>query len=93
MLQALISGTRDPEVLAELARGRLRAKLPALKQALAGNFKSHHALIVSHILAHLDYLDETISTLTEEVEQRLSLSRTRLRTCARSPASPSASAR
>jgi transposase len=60
MLQALISGTRDPEVLAELARGRLRAKLPALRQALVGNFKPHHALIVSHILAHLDYLDEAI---------------------------------
>jgi transposase len=72
MLEALVSGTRDPEVLSALARGRLRAKLPALKQALAGTFKPHHALIVSHILAHLDYLDETIATLSEEVEQRLS---------------------
>jgi transposase len=71
MLDALLVGSRDPEVLAELARGRLRAKLPALRQALVGNFKAHHALIVSHILAHLDYLDETIATLTEEVEQRL----------------------
>jgi transposase len=71
MLQALISGTRDPEVLAGLARGRLRAKLPALRQALVGNFKSHHALILSHILAHLDYLDEAIGALTEEVERRL----------------------
>lgn len=71
MLQALISGTRDAQVLAELARGRLRAKLPALKQALVGNFKPHHALIVSHILAHLDYLDETIGTLSEEIERRL----------------------
>jgi len=71
MLQALISGTRDPELLAELARGRLRAKLPVLKQALAGNFKPHHALIVLHILAHLDYLEETIATLSEEVERRL----------------------
>ena len=71
MLDALVSGTRDPQVLAELARGKLRAKLPALKQALNGSFKPHHALIVSHILAHLDYLDETIATLTEEVERRL----------------------
>ncbi|MGZ6590217.1 MAG: IS110 family RNA-guided transposase [Solirubrobacteraceae bacterium] len=71
MLKALLSGTRDAEVLAELARGRMRAKLPALRQALVGNFKPHHALIVSHILAHLDYLEETIATLTEEVEQRL----------------------
>jgi transposase len=71
MLTALTGGTRDPEVLAELARGRMRSKLPALKQALAGHFKPHHALIVSHILTHLDYLDETIAALTEEVEQRL----------------------
>jgi transposase len=71
MLQALISGTRDPEVLAELARGRLRVKLPALRQALVGDFRPHHALILSHILAHLDYLDDTIGALTEEVERRL----------------------
>lgn len=71
MLQALISGIRDPEVLAGLARGPLRAKLPALRQALVGNLKRHHALIVSHILAHLDYLDETIGALTEEIERRL----------------------
>ena len=71
MLDALISGTHDPEVLAALAKGKLRAKLPALKQALAGNFRPHHALIVSHILAHLEYLDEIIGTLTEQVERRL----------------------
>ena len=71
MLDALISGTRDPGVLAELARGRLRKKLPALREALVANFKPHHALIVSHILAHLDYLDDTIGTLTKEVEERL----------------------
>jgi transposase len=71
MLDALVSGTRDPEVLAELAKGTLRKKLPALKQALAGEFKPHHSVIVSHILAHLDYLDEAIATLTHEIEQRL----------------------
>ena len=71
MLDALVSGTRDPEVLAELARGTLRKKLPALKQALAGQFKPHHTLIVAQILAHLDYLDEAIAALTAEVEQRL----------------------
>ena len=71
MLQALISGTRDAEMLADLARGRMRSKLPVLRQALEGNFKPHHALIVSHILTHLDYLEETIAALTEEVERRL----------------------
>jgi transposase len=71
MLDALVSGTRDPEVLAELAKGTLRKKIPELERALAGEFKPHHTLIVSHVLAHLDYLDEAIATLTEEVEQRL----------------------
>jgi transposase len=45
MLEALVHGTRDPEVLAELARGRLRAKLPLLQQALEGRFRRRHALI------------------------------------------------
>ena len=63
--------TGDTERLADLARGTLRKKLPALKQALAGQFKPHHTLIVAHILAHIDYLDEAIATLTAEVEQRL----------------------
>jgi transposase len=71
MLDALVSGTRDPEVLAQLAKGTLRNKIPALKQALAGTFKPHHTLIVSHILAHLDYLDEAIASISGEVERRI----------------------
>ncbi|HME04244.1 MAG TPA: IS110 family transposase [Solirubrobacteraceae bacterium] len=71
MLDALICGTRDPEVLAELAKGALRKKIPALRHALAGTFEPHHTLIVSHILAHLDYLDEAIATLSADVERRL----------------------
>ena len=71
MLDALVAGTRDPEVIADLARGKLRRKLPALKEALDGNFSGHHALIVSHILAHIDYLDEVIETLSGEIEERL----------------------
>ena len=43
MLDALVGGTSDPEVLAELAQGRLRAKLPALREALQGRFEAHHA--------------------------------------------------
>ena len=68
MLEALIRGTRDPEVLAELARGRLRKKLPALREALEGRFTGHHALIVSQILAHVDFLDESIETLSRRVD-------------------------
>jgi transposase len=69
MLEALVGGTTDPEVLAELARGRLRSKLPALRDALEGCFSSHHALMVGKILAHIDYLDESIDDLSVEIER------------------------
>ena len=53
------------------ARGRLRKKLPALREALAGRFRPHHAFLVSQLLAHVDYLDEAIATVSEEVDARL----------------------
>src|SRR5205085_6615498 len=71
MLDALCQGTTDPEVLAELARGRLRTKLPALKEALEGRFEPLHALLVGAILAHLDFLDEQIERLSVAIEERL----------------------
>jgi transposase len=71
MLDALVAGTTDPDVLAELAKGRLRAKIPALKEALVGRFDRQHALIVSAILAHLDFLDEQIQLLSDEIEAQL----------------------
>jgi transposase len=67
MLDALVSGTHDPAVLAELAKGRLRAKLPALREALEGRFRTHHALLLGELLAHLDYLDEAIDRLSNQV--------------------------
>jgi transposase len=70
MLEALVAGTHDPAVLAALAKGRLRSKLPALRAALAGRFRTdHHGLLVAQILAHIDYLDETIAMLSERIEQ------------------------
>ena len=69
MLEALIGGTTDPEVLSDLARGRLRSKIPLLKEALEGSFSSHHALMTSRILSHIDYLDETIAELSAEIEK------------------------
>jgi transposase len=71
MLDGLVGGTTDPEVLAELARGRLRQKLPALREALEGRFTAEHALIVGHILAHLDFLDEAITSLGAAIEDQL----------------------
>jgi transposase len=71
MLQALAQGTTDPMVFAELACGRLRGKLPALRAALAGRFRTHHAFLVGQLLTHLDYLDEAIGTLSMEIERHL----------------------
>jgi transposase len=71
MLDALCQGTTDPELLAELARGKLRKKLPALKEALEGRFDELHALLIGAILAHLDFLDEQIERLTEAIERQL----------------------
>ena len=71
MLDALCHGTTDPEILADLAKGKLRKKIPALKQALEGRFESLHALLVSSILAHLDFLDEQIERLSEAIEEQL----------------------
>jgi transposase len=70
MLEALVAGTHDPEVLAALAKGRLRSKLPALRAALAGRFRTdHHGLLVAQILAHIDDLDETIAVLSAGIQQ------------------------
>src|SRR5712691_1716197 len=71
MLDALCQGTTDPEVLADLARGKLRRKLPALKEALEGRFEALHALLVGSILAHLDFLDEQIERLSDAIEEQL----------------------
>jgi transposase len=67
MLDALVSGTTDPELLAELAKGRLRAKLPALREALEGRFDQLHAVWIGAILNHVDFLDEQIASLTETI--------------------------
>jgi transposase len=71
MLDALVSGTTDPNVLADLARGQLRKKLPALREALVGRFQDEHALIVGQILAHIDFLDEAIERLSAEIEEQI----------------------
>jgi transposase len=71
MLAALVAGERDPGVLAELARGRLRAKLPQLRQALRGRFRAHHALLIRLALAHLEQLEGSIAELDAHVDRVL----------------------
>ena len=63
MLAAMVEGTTDPAILAELARGRLRKKLSDLRRALQGRFRRHHAFLIEQILAKVDFLDETLDRL------------------------------
>ena len=67
MLRALVSGERDPTVLADLAKRSMRKKIPLLEQALTGRFGEHHALIIGVALAHLDDLDQAIGGLDGHV--------------------------
>src|SRR5829696_1003885 len=71
MLEALVAGERDPQTLAELAKGRLRAKLPQLRQALRGRFGAHHALLVRLALAHLEQLETSIAELDTHIDRVL----------------------
>jgi transposase len=68
--EALIAGERDGARLAELAKGKMRPKIPALTEALTGHFGSHHAVVCHRILGHLDFLDESIAALTAQIDAR-----------------------
>jgi transposase len=69
MIEALIAGERDPAVLAELAKGRLRVKIPDLVRALHGRFGAHHAVLLRLHLDHIDHLDAAIAALDDRVDQ------------------------
>ena len=68
MLEALIAGERDPEVLADLALGKMRKKTAALKEALTGRFDAHHAELARMLLDEIDALSDKIDRLTTRVE-------------------------
>jgi transposase len=70
MVEALIDGQRDPAELAELAQGKLRPKIPALREALTGHFGPHHAAAARRILDHVDFLDASIAALTAQIDTR-----------------------
>lgn len=71
MIDALVAGQRDPAVLAEMAKGRMRAKIPQLQDALIGRFDDHHALLCRAMLARIDQADATIAELSERIDQLL----------------------
>ena len=67
MLSALVAGQRDPAQLADLAKRRLRSKIPALTEALTGRFTDHHAFLVG---VHLDLIDQHTAAI-EEITERI----------------------
>src|SRR5262249_58909202 len=69
MLEALIAGQRDPQVLAGLARGKMKAKHAALIEALTGKFDDHHAELARMLLDQIDALTAQIGTLTGRIEE------------------------
>jgi len=71
MLAALLAGERDPDVLADLARGRMRAKLPELRRALTGRIQPHHLVLIDQILQHIDFLEGAIAQVQTEIERCL----------------------
>ena len=81
MLNALVAGERNPDVLAQLARGNLVRKIPALTEALRGRFTEHYAFLLGQLLTHTDQLADLIAacdariaalmTADEETVQRL----------------------
>jgi transposase len=71
MIEALIAGERDPQVLAELARARMRAKIPALRDALVGRFTDHHAFLCRTVIDRIDGITTAIDTLTARIDEEL----------------------
>jgi transposase len=70
MLEAIVEGETDPAVLAELAKGTLRKKIPQLQLALEGNLSEHHRFLLQQWLDMLDFLDHKIALLEEQIVEQ-----------------------
>jgi transposase len=71
MMAALIAGERDPKVLAQLARRRLRAKLGLLEEAFVGHFSDHHAFLLETMLARIDQASADIAAVEAKIEEQI----------------------
>lgn len=71
MMRALIDGQADADALAELAKGKLRRKLPALRKALEGRFRAHHAFLLERMLARIEDLEDDINAISARVEDQI----------------------
>lgn len=73
ILEAMLGGQSDPVVLAELAKGRMRPKIPRLVDALRGNFRlDHHGVLIDQILAHIDFLDTQLAEIEDKISSLVS---------------------
>lgn len=71
MLAEIVHGQTDAARMADLARGQLRAKIPELEKALTGLVQPHHRFLLVQQLAHIDFLDEQVDTISAEIERQL----------------------
>ena len=71
MLNALIAGERDPQVLAQLARTSMRRKIATLEEAFVGRFGEHHAFLLGRMLARIDALDADIAAVDARIEEQI----------------------
>lgn len=71
MLQEIVAGSSDPATMAELAKGRLRDKRAALEQALTGRVRPHHRTLIADHLTHIDFLDERIEFISQEIKKHM----------------------
>jgi transposase len=71
MLEALIADEQTPEQMANLARGRMRSRIPALRQALEGRVTAHHRFLLRQMLVHIDFLDQAIAQVQAQLDQHL----------------------
>ena len=71
MMAELVKGTTDPESVADLAKGRLRNKMDELVKALTGVVRPHHRFMLAQHLSHIDFLDEQITKVNQEIGQRV----------------------
>lgn len=67
MLGALVAGERDPKVMAQMARGKMRGKIPDLSEALIGRFDDHHALLVGQMLDRLEAVEAALAALDTQI--------------------------
>jgi transposase len=71
MLQQIVAGRAEPGAMAELAKGRLRDKRALLEQALTGLVRPHHRTLIADHLTHIDFLDERIAFITQEIHKHM----------------------